>query len=150
MSGRPLLFLDVDGVLALWDPVVEVERIRLAGATGVPLLVPVGTAGRLHRLAGRFEMVWATAWGEDAPQFLAPCLGVGAAWPVLDFDQYKGAAACDFAADRPFAWIDDEAHSEAEILRDNCPIAHLVVHADHRIGLDDDAVAQLLGFAGRL
>jgi hypothetical protein len=145
--GRPLLFMDVDGVLALWDPTVDVEHVRPAGAAGVPVLVPGGTAGRLQQLAARFDMVWATAWGTDAPQFLAPQLGIGTDWPVLDFDLYKWAAVCDYAAGRPFAWVDDEARGDEPHVRDYCQASHLIVHADHRIGLNDQAVAQLLSFA---
>jgi hypothetical protein len=147
VNGRPLLFLDVDGVLALWDPIVDVDHVRPAGPTGLPVLVPVGTAGRLQRLAACFDVVWATAWGTDAPEFLAPLLGVGADWPVLDFDLYKWAAVCDHAAGRPFAWIDDEARGDELNVRDHCQAPYLIVHADHRVGLDDQAVAQLLSFA---
>ncbi len=147
MTRRPLLFLDVDGVLALWDPLIAVEHLRPAGAAGVPVLVPVGTTGRLQRLAARFEIVWATAWGTDAPQFLAPRLGIGTEWPVLDFDLYKWAAVCDRAAGRPFAWVDDEARSDELNVRDHCQAPYLIVHADHSVGLDDQAVAQLLSFA---
>ena len=110
--------MDVDGVLALWDPVVDVERVRLAGAAGVPVLLPVGTAGRLQRFAARFEMVWATAWGTDAPDFLGPRLGVGADWPVLDFDLYKWAAVCDYADGRSFAWVDDGARGDQLSIHD--------------------------------
>lgn len=150
VSVRPLLFMDVDGVLALWDPIVDVERVRPAGDGGVPVLVPVGTAGRLQRLAARFDVVWATAWGTDAPQFLAPRLGIGTDWPVLDFDLYKWAAVCDYAAGRSFAWVDDEARGDELSVRDHCQASHLLVHADHRIGLNDEAVARLLSFAAVL
>ena len=147
MDGRPLLFLDVDGVLALWDPIVEVDRVRPAGQAGVPVLIPTGAAGRLRQLAGRFEMVWATAWGTDAPELLSPWLGIGADWPVLDYDGYKWAAICDYATGRPFAWIDDEARGDELNVRDHHQEPHLIVHADHRVGLDDQALAQLLAFA---
>jgi hypothetical protein len=148
MGGRPLLFMDVDGVLALWDPVVDVERVRLVGAAGVAVLVPAGTAGRLHQLAACFEMVWATAWGSDAPEFLGPRLGVGAEWPVLDFDLYKWAAVCDHAEGRPFAWVDDEARGDEVDVHEHASASHVIVHTDHRIGLDDEAVVRLLTFAG--
>jgi hypothetical protein len=139
--------MDVDGVLALWDPVVDVECVRPAGAAGVPVLVPVGTAGRLQQLAARFEMVWATAWGTDAPDFLGPRLGVGADWPALDFDLYKWAAVCDYAEGRPFAWADDEARGDELNVHDHTSASHLIVHTDHRVGLNDQAVVQLLTFA---
>jgi NaMN:DMB phosphoribosyltransferase len=57
------------------------------------------------------------------------------------------AAGCDYAAGWPFAWVDDEARDDEANLRDHCQATHLMVHADHRIGLDDRAVAQPLSFA---
>jgi hypothetical protein len=84
-------------------------------------------------LAARFDMAWATAWATDAPRFLAPCLGVGADWPVLDFDLHKWAAVCDHAARRPFVWIDDGARGDMGDAREHCQAPHLVIHADHRM-----------------
>jgi hypothetical protein len=127
MDRRPLLFVDVDGVLALWDPIVDVDRVRPAGEAGVPILIPVGTARRLQRLAANFQMVWATAWGTDAPEFLGPWLGLGADWPVLDFDGYKWAAICDYATGRLFAWVDDEARGDELNVREQCQAPHLTL-----------------------
>ena len=145
-----MLFVDVDGVLALWDPVVEVDRVRPAGEAGIPVLIPVGAASRLQRLAAVFEMVWATAWGTDAPEFLGPWLGIGADWPVLDYDGYTWAAICDSAATgRLFAWIDDEAREDELNVREHSQAPHVIVRTDHRVGLNDHAVDHLLTFAAQ-
>nr|WP_198946450.1 hypothetical protein [Pseudofrankia asymbiotica] len=74
---------------------------------------------RLAALPG--ELVWATAWMADANEYVAPRLGLPdlavVTWPEpSDLDahderpglHWKTRALVDWAAGRPFAWIDDE------------------------------------------
>jgi hypothetical protein len=44
-----------------------------------------------------FECVWATVWFKQAPRDLAPVLGVGEDWPVLDWDDMKLPAILEWA-----------------------------------------------------
>ena len=122
MNGRPLLLLDVDGVLNPFaapacPPGYEEheffpgeEPVRLCAAHG-PWLV---------ELAAQFELVWATGWGVNANRVLAPLLSLPDL-PVIRFPSVpfepadKLPAVIGFAGSRPLAWIDDalvpEAHS---------------------------------------
>jgi hypothetical protein len=119
---RPLLAIDVDGVISLFGfeqpPPPEVARFELID--GTPHCVSIAAAERLRRLAGRFELVWATGWQERANDRLSLITGIGPL-PVIEFDAHHepGAAAGTTAAHwklkaidafcgrRPLAWIDD-------------------------------------------
>lgn len=135
---RPVLFLDVDGVLnafGAWHRVTDgwgfargrfeaPEGYRAMRADGYELLVRPEYADWVNRLAERFDMVWATMWMERAPLALGPLLGFGADWPWIDFyqhqdyatDQRTGAGVGGYkfpgvvatAGDRPLVWIDDD------------------------------------------
>lgn len=109
---NPLLFVDVDGVL-------NVPR-NMADCTlnigGVPCHLPEDTAARLRSLLGWYEPVWATAWFKHANALL-PHLGIyNVRWPVLKWDDYKLPAIREYAAGRPWAWIDDDVWWELDQL----------------------------------
>lgn len=166
---RPLLFLDVDGVVNVLGAVGEVERWSFPD--GRLLVTPTGIARRLGVLAEGFDVVWATTWGTGAPEVLGHLLGVGSDWPVLDFDDLKWPAIQEQAGVRRFAWIDDNAAADvptwqrpsdvAFVLADGGsvngfapgdvtagPLRGLVVVADPRTGLDAAAGELLRRFAG--
>lgn len=118
-NARPLLLVDVDGVISLF---------RTPGSGDVPLgdgtwhqvegiahLLSADAARHLHDLAPEFDLVWCTGWEERANDHLPHLLGVPVL-PVLAFDRDVGRtrahwklAAIDAYAgpQRPLAWIDD-------------------------------------------
>ena len=155
---KPVLFVDVDGVLSLFG--------FPAGAE-LPGAVPLGRrnralhpaphrARRLERLAERFELVWATGWEEKANEYLPRILGLPfRELPVLTFDgravfgssHWKLDAIGAYAGDRPAAWIDDNMDGACELWADHRGAPTLLVRTDPPSGLTDEHVDLLLFWA---
>ncbi|GJF34186.1 hypothetical protein KNE206_68860 [Kitasatospora sp. NE20-6] len=123
MTGRPLLFVDVDGVLNPADPwpADGYGHHRLLGHD--VLLSPVH-GDWLRELADTYDLCWATTWQGSANEHLGPLLGLPEL-PVVTVNRYarqagdprirlaelisghKWAPLLRHAAGRPFAWVDD-------------------------------------------
>lgn len=81
--GRPVLFLDVDGVLNPFGPdrpAGFAEHDLFPGEEPVRVNPEHGTW--ITELLEAFDIVWATFWNEDANRLLAPLLHIGPL-PVL-------------------------------------------------------------------
>ncbi|MFF1798723.1 HAD domain-containing protein, partial [Kitasatospora sp. NPDC058263] len=129
-AQRPLLFLDVDGplipfgatALELPDGYPTFRTATgLRGADANPLLARIDPAHGRRLAALPCELVWATTWMAEANEHVAPLLGLPelpvVTWPEptdqdeqdeLDGLHWKTRALLDWAAGRPFAWVDDE------------------------------------------
>ena len=59
-AERPLLLVDVDGVLSLFGPDVDRTTCTPALVEGFPHFLSRRSANLLTRLAGSFECVWCT------------------------------------------------------------------------------------------
>lgn len=108
LPGRPLLLLDVDGVLTVLGP-APAEGI-LAG-NGLPAFVQIahGAPRRLRQLSDHFDLIWATMWESEANELLAPALGLPSL-PVISFDLSAG----DLGADLKLA-VDPQVHPLATV-----------------------------------
>ena len=128
---KPLLFLDVDGVLNP-DPVssgrrpegYETHRMRPSGWTNPrvkPLRVWLNPEHGEKLLSLPVELVWATTWEHEANEWIAPHVGL----PKLPFVRFDSGTAgpgvhwktrdlATYAAGRPFTWLDDELHVERD------------------------------------
>jgi hypothetical protein len=114
---RPILALDVDGVISLFGfegpPAQAPGRFHLIN--GIAHCISDGVGARIARLAGRYEIVWATGWEDRANERLPQILGLDGDLPYLTFDgkarfgsaHWKVGPIDTFAGDRPLAWIDD-------------------------------------------
>lgn len=129
-TQRPLLFLDVDGPLIPFGatpqqypdgyPTYEAGPGPLA-ADANPLLARIDPRHGPRLTALPCELVWATAWMAEANEHIAPRIGLPelavVIWPEPSGRDeqdgraglhWKTRALVDWAAGRPFAWVDDE------------------------------------------
>jgi hypothetical protein len=122
-SERPLLMIDVDGVISLFGaarlpPAGDVEG-AFHSIEGIPHFLSSTAAAHLLALADLYELVWASGWEERADEHLPHLLGIPAGLPHLRFARAVGArsshslahwkleAIDTYAGTRPLAWIDD-------------------------------------------
>ncbi|MFI1655103.1 HAD domain-containing protein [Streptomyces sp. NPDC020472] len=161
-AGLPLLFLDVDGPLIPFgaDPQeypAHALSPRLRGAGMNPLLARVDPRHGAKLTALPCEVVWATTWMDEANECIAPLLGLQqlavVVWPEpSDTDErdereglhWKTRALVDWAAGRPFVWVDDEVTDTDRIWVAAHHQGRALVHrVDARLGLTDDDYAAL-------
>ena len=115
-SQRPILAVDVDGVISLfgWDGPPEQAPGDFKIFDGIAHCISRDAGDRLRRLGAHFEMIWATGWEERANEHLPPILGLPK-FPYLTFDgqarfgssHWKLPALGEYSRGRPLAWIDD-------------------------------------------
>lgn len=155
---KPLLFLDVDGVLNACPPIDGEPVIH---RLGFPICIPSGTKERVARLTEVFEPVWATTWRERAHPNLYEDLGLPEEpWEHIEFSDLKLLSIIDRATEinvlgdafiTPWIWIDDDA--EWEIRRSGLrPDGKrtLAIAPETRRGLTDEHVEQALAFVEAL
>jgi len=150
MPDRPLILVDVDGVLNVITSARERRRLcfhegwqqrRVELDAGTfrlffnPASGPLLT--RLARETGA-ELAWGTTWEEYANLVVGPLLGLPRlpVAPVADFP-HKAHGIIAWTAGRPFVWFDDEpdaAEVTAALAADQ---AHLVVSVNEREGITE-------------
>ena len=156
---RPILFVDVDGVLSLYG----FERHdQPPGAFHMVdgILHCIGSScGRLlGRLTDHFELVWATGWEEKANEYLVRLLELESELPTLTFDgrarfgsaHWKVEAIDEYAGNRPAAWIDDNLDEECRAWAEGREPPTLLVETDPATGIEEEHVERLLAFAREL
>jgi hypothetical protein len=156
-SQRPLLLVDVDGVISLFGFAAAPPAGLLATAVdGIPHLLSDRAGPLLERLSGTFECVWCTGWEERAEEHLPRLLGLPGGWPHLRFAPLAADAlrhwkldsieACA-GSDRPVAWIDDAFDATCEAWVAARPGPTLLVRTEPASGLTPAHVARLEAWA---
>ena len=172
---KPLLFLDVDGVLNYHRPpcreyLVEVrcEEMAVNAFTArfeketveFKVYIPSAYPGWLAELSEHFELVWATTWEDLANKHLSGLLGLGQlrvvnfAQPTFsqvknhDVAMWKWRSIVEFAGETPFCFVDDQAQSLARVMPVSKSALQGVICTPN--GLLRKHVDQLLEFAAGL
>ena len=153
-SDRPVLALDVDGVISLFGfegPNSEAPG-RFHLINGMAHCIPDGIGGMLERLASSYEIVWATGWEDRANERLPEILSLPGELPFLTFDgrarfgtaHWKIEAIDRYAGERALAWVDDSIDETCRAWADERSAPTLLVHTDSDVGLTEDHVEALL------
>jgi hypothetical protein len=141
---RPLILLDVDGVLNISSSTPDDSNsngiLLLAGARGAHVTVRDDLRALLDRLAVAGDLVWASGWNEGAPALFAKLVPWVRSLPHLTFDSAgpiveKLPVVRDYVGDRSVAWLDDRIPEEAWAWAEERSAATLLVPIDPLLGL---------------
>jgi hypothetical protein len=162
VQEKPVLYVDVDGVISLWGWAPDE---RPAGAftvvDGIPHFLSSAAGGHLLALTDTYELVWCTGWEEKANEHLLPTLGVSTPLDWLRFDalganghttpgHWKLEALEAHAGSRAIAWIDDAFNEACFAWASARPAPTLLVETDPAVGMVDEHAAQLRAWAASL
>jgi hypothetical protein len=112
-----------------------------------------GHGAKILALPG--EPVWATTWEDDANKWIAPEIGLPALpvvhWPEVGWFEgdlhWKTRPLVDWAAGRPFGWIDDQiTDADLDYVDAEHPGPSLLYRIDPAIGLVDEDFATIDGW----
>jgi hypothetical protein len=157
-SSKPLLFVDIDGVVSLWG--FAMDEWPNEGAwhqiDGMSHFLSARAARHLQALCERFDPVWCSGWEEKADEYLPHLLGLPR-FPHLSFQRNPGRelthwkldAIDTYAENRSLAWIDDAFNDACFAWAARRPAPTLLVETQPATGLDDAAAAKLEAWALR-
>lgn len=170
-SQKPLLFLDVDGVISLFGfhegyglapgnaPFADCPPGGLHSINGVMHYISAGCSSHLRRLSDHYDLVWATGWEETANDYLPHLLELPGDLPFLTFDGRVAAGAAHWKIDaiaehagdrRPLAWIDDNVDATCHAWAEQRSAPTLIIETIRHEGMNDQHVEELLRWAERL
>jgi hypothetical protein len=158
-EAKPILLLDIDGVLA--------PAVKGAPPCGFLLHEVTASTGKVHyvwlnpdhgvwlnELREHFELVWATGWEHDAPRLLGPLLRlppmeviVFAQRPQLGVRLGKLPDVAARVGDAPVAWVDDDLDPDIHNWANRRTAPTLLIEPDGASGLNSDHVRQLVTFS---
>jgi hypothetical protein len=162
MQAKPLLLVDIDGVISLWGFPMDMRPPgTFAVIDGIPHFLSTPAAEHLLALQGAFELVWCSGWEEKADEYLPHLLGVPKGLPHLSFERsradvsarahWKLAAIDAFAgADRALAWVDDAFNEACHEWAAARSAPTLLVRTEPVSGLGDAHAAVLRAWAAGL
>lgn len=155
---RPLLLLDVDGVISLFGFSPQRPPAgRFQMVDGIAHFLSDAAGAHLRVLAGEFELAWCTGWEEKANEYLPLALELPGPLPHLTFDRNPqlegthwklGAIDAYAGPERPLAWVDDAHDTSCEAWAAARPGPTLLVRTEPSIGLTSAHVSRLRAWAG--
>lgn len=159
MIQRPILAVDVDGVISLFgfeeQPDRSVARMQLID--GTIHFISNAAGGRLLRLAEHYDLIWATGWEDRANFSLPVLLGI----PEMHHLTFDGAARfgsahwklgplTEYGRGRALAWIDDNFDESCYAWareRQAAGEPTLLVPTESHIGIEEVQVEALSAWA---
>jgi len=155
--GKPLLAVDIDGVISLFGWEERPAHTQLQLVDGVPHCISLIVGERLLRLSERFELVWASGWEDKANFYLPQLLGLPEL-PHISFDvaarnggaHWKLAGMEAYCAKRPIAWVDDNFNVSCYEWAERRSAPTLLVPTEPHLGLEEGHVEALNAWAGSL
>ncbi len=121
---------------------------------GVPHYLSVAAGERLMRLAGCYDLVWASGWEDKANFYLPEVLGLPEL-PHISFDarpsaggaHWKLTAIEAYGGERAIAWIDDNFDDSCFEWAERRIAPTLLVPTEPHLGLEEGHVAALESWA---
>lgn len=150
LATKPLLLLDIDGVLSPFGGGLPPGFIHeTIGSDEV--IWSKQHRDWLFQLSQDFELVWATTWEHSANESMSPILELGQL-AVIEFDRgtgdtWKLPSVQGFIGNRPAAWIDDDLYLDAHKWADHRDAPTLLIRTSSSVGLTKEHVDQLKTFA---
>jgi hypothetical protein len=157
MTAKPLLMLDVDGPLNPYAALEQPPGYRPYAVTGMDvgalrLWLNPAHGERLSRLP--YELVWATTWMHQANEVIGGRVLGLPPLPVIQWTSmhhldpdglyWKTRQIAQWAAGRPFAWVDDEiSGADEEWIAGHYGGDALLRWIDPRVGLVEEDFAAL-------
>ncbi len=154
--SRPILAVDVDGVISLFGFEEAPDRgtAKFELVDGMVHCISLVAGERLLRLSEQFELVWATGWEAKANDYLPNILGL----PELPYISFDGAARFgsahwklgpleEYAAGRAVAWIDDNFNEGCYEWAKEREEPTLLVPTEPHLGIEEAHVATLESWA---
>jgi hypothetical protein len=157
MASKPLLAVDIDGVISLFGFEERPPQTQLQLVDGVPHCISLVVGERLLRLSERFELVWASGWEDKANFYLPQLLGLPEL-PHISFDvaarnggaHWKLTGMEAYCAERPIAWVDDNFDASCYEWAERRSAPTLLVPTEPHLGLEEGHVEALNAWAGSL
>lgn len=156
---RPVLAIDVDGVISLFGfdepPASSLARFEMID--GVVHCISLRAGERLRRLGGLYDMVWATGWEEKANDYMPNVLGLPEL-PVLTFEgaarfgsaHWKLGPLDEYCSGRAVAWIDDSFDESCYEWARGRTEPTLLVATESALGLEEAHTEALIAWARSL
>jgi HAD domain in Swiss Army Knife RNA repair proteins len=151
---RPILAVDVDGVISLFgfEESVEDAPGKFHLIEGVAHCISLDSGDRLRRLCKYYDLVWATGWEDRANDHLPHILGLPEELPYLTFGgdarfgtaHWKIDAIDEYAGERPVAWIDDCIDDSCRYWAQAREVPTLLVPVESDRGLEEAQVDALI------
>jgi hypothetical protein len=163
---RPLLMVDIDGVISLFGPFGGGAGVAPEGSfhsiEGIPHFLSSTAAAHLLALGDVYDLVWCSGWEERADEHLPHLLGLPARLPHLCFARAVGGrthhtrahwkldAIGAYAGERALAWVDDALDDDCRAWAAARTAPTLLVQTAPERGLTAPEAQQLAAWAAAL